>query len=59
MIDKAFGSKIQIDRFEEFAIDRSLDSSRFREATGFRPPAWHEMVERMAADATPYDAFRK
>ena len=59
MIDKAYGSKIQIDRFEDFAIDRSLDSSRYREATGFRPPDWHEMVERMAADATPYDAFRK
>jgi len=32
---------------EEVTIDRSLDSSRFRDATGYRPPAWPEMIERM------------
>jgi dTDP-4-dehydrorhamnose reductase len=59
IIDRAYGSNIHIDRFENFAIDRSLDSTRFQEATGFKPLPWPEMVDLMAGDATPYDAFRK
>jgi len=30
-------------------IDRSLDSSRFRNATGYTPPDWPELVRRMHA----------
>lgn len=45
-----YGKKIRIDREEAFVCDRSLDSSRFREATGYRPPPWHVMVSRMHAD---------
>ncbi|MEP7212216.1 MAG: SDR family oxidoreductase [Acidobacteriota bacterium] len=59
MINQQFDSNIEIERFEDFAIDRSLDSSRFRAVTGFEPPTWQEMVRKMAADPTPYDAFRK
>jgi dTDP-4-dehydrorhamnose reductase len=29
------------------AIDRSLDSTRFREITGYRPPRWSELVRQM------------
>ena len=59
MIDEAYGSDIEIERFEDFAIDRSLDSTRFQAATGFRPMKWKEMVKLMADDLTPYDTFRK
>ena len=31
----------------DFEIDRSLDSSRFRAVTGFRPHPWHEMISTM------------
>ena len=30
-------------------IDRSLNSDRFRQATGYQPPAWPELVRRMHA----------
>jgi hypothetical protein len=36
-----------------------LDSSRFRRETGFEPPSWATMINRMAADETPYDEWRK
>lgn len=49
----AFGADVDIAPEETFAIDRSLDSTRFREATGYRPPSWPEMVRELAAD----DAF--
>ena len=55
----AFGAQVTIDRDETFVIDRSLDSSRFRAATGFAPQTWEEMIERMAIDPTPYDDWRK
>jgi dTDP-4-dehydrorhamnose reductase len=34
---------------EDLVIDRSLDSSRFRERTGYRAPAWSDLVRRMRA----------
>lgn len=54
----AFGVKIEIGPEYEVQIDRSLDSSRFRSKTGFRPPKWEEMVRKMAEDPTPYDIWR-
>ena len=50
---------IEIERFEDFSIDRSLDSTRFRAATGFEPLPWPEMVDRMFSDPTPYDDWQK
>jgi dTDP-4-dehydrorhamnose reductase len=44
-----YGKTIGIERDEEFACDRSLDASRFREATGYEPPAWPGLVARMHA----------
>jgi len=32
---------------DEFVLDRSLDSSRFRTATGYSPPVWSELVRSM------------
>ena len=59
LVKKGRGSAITIDKETEFKIDRSLDSSRFREATGFTPLTWPEMVDRMLSDPTPYDEWRK
>ena len=58
LVNDAFNAQVTIDRDEAFEIDRSLDSSRFRITTGFSPPTWEEMIERMAADPTPYDHWR-
>lgn len=58
LVNDAFKAQVTINRDETFEIDRSLDSSKFRTATGFAPQTWEEMIERMAADATPYEALR-
>jgi len=47
LIAKEYGKEIDIIADATVAIDRSLDSSRFREATGFVPLAWPDLVGRM------------
>ncbi|MGA6994203.1 MAG: SDR family oxidoreductase [Candidatus Deferrimicrobiaceae bacterium] len=49
LVAKEYGIGIGIERDEEFSCDRSLDSSRFREMTGYEPPPWPELVARMRA----------
>jgi len=55
LANKLLNAGITINPDDGLVIDRSLDSTRFRRATGFAPPSWNEMMERMAADPTPYD----
>jgi dTDP-4-dehydrorhamnose reductase len=50
---------VEIAEDNSFVIDRSLDSTSFRAATGYVAPDWNEMIERMALDPTPYDLYRK
>lgn len=59
LIKARFGLDIEIEPFEDFRIDRSLDSTKFGEATGFVPQSWEKMIELMAADKAPYDKWRK
>ncbi len=58
LIKNAYGIDIEIERFEDFCIDRSLNSAKFRGATGFVPPDWKEMIGLMAADPTPYERWK-
>lgn len=58
LVKKYFGIDVEIDKDEEFKIDRSLDSSRFRQITGFKPQNWDEMIRIMAEDLTPYSDWR-
>jgi dTDP-4-dehydrorhamnose reductase len=57
LFGKHYGKNIGIRPFDEYLIDRSLDSSRFRSLTGFEPAGWDEMVAEMAADPTPYESW--
>jgi dTDP-4-dehydrorhamnose reductase len=59
MINDEFAAGVSIEPETEFRIDRSLDSSRFASATGFKPKAWPEMIKAMADDPTPYEKWRK
>jgi dTDP-4-dehydrorhamnose reductase len=45
---------ITIHRCDEFVIDRSLDSSRFRTVTGYHSPSWDAMLESLAAESSLY-----
>ena len=44
------GWDVDIALSDEPVIDRSLDSSRFRERTGWTPPGWDAMLEELAAE---------
>jgi dTDP-4-dehydrorhamnose reductase len=50
----ALSLDVEIEPDDSVRIDRSLDSSRFRAATGWKPPSWTEMVAELAAIAPEY-----
>lgn len=45
---------IEIEQFDGFYIDRSLDSSKFRTQTGYQPDKWEYMIDEMLDDPKPY-----
>jgi dTDP-4-dehydrorhamnose reductase len=47
LVAEIYGKQIEIEPDEEFVIDRSLDSARFREATGYQPSSWAALVNSM------------
>lgn len=47
LVREAYEKQIEIIPDEQFIIDRSLDSTRFREATGFVPKSWPALVQSM------------
>jgi dTDP-4-dehydrorhamnose reductase len=47
LVATQYEKKITIERYEDFHCDRSLDSSRFRTAVSYTPPAWPELVAAM------------
>jgi dTDP-4-dehydrorhamnose reductase len=55
----ALGWRVEIDPKGEPVIDRSLDSTRFRERTGWQPRPWAESVERLASERGSYEEFLK
>jgi dTDP-4-dehydrorhamnose reductase len=54
----AYHHDIEIAPNDKVVIDRSLDSTRFRQATGFVPQDWETMIQTMANDPTPYADWR-
>ncbi|MBK8467137.1 MAG: SDR family oxidoreductase [Chloracidobacterium sp.] len=59
LLNKYYQANVVIEPFEDFVIDRSLNSLSFRKATDFSPLSWEKMIEQMAADPTPYDKWKK
>jgi len=49
IVAQQYGRPNEILPVDEPRIDRSLNSRRFREATGFAPPPWPELVRQMHA----------
>lgn len=47
LVAKVYTKSIQIYPDESLVIDRSLDSTRFREATGYTPASWPALIESM------------
>jgi dTDP-4-dehydrorhamnose reductase len=59
LLKKVLELDIEIEPDETFVCDRSLNSERFKQATGFVPPSWPEMIEGMRQDPTPYEKTRR
>jgi dTDP-4-dehydrorhamnose reductase len=47
LVASVYGKKIDIEPDDQLVIDRSLDSSRFRNETGFQPASWLELIKEM------------
>ncbi len=50
LINEVLNLGITVEQDAKFAIDRSLDGSRFETATGFKPPPWRQMIEQLGQD---------
>jgi dTDP-4-dehydrorhamnose reductase len=58
LVKDALAVDIDIEPDENFVCDRSLNGERFRQATGFVPRPWPEMIEQLTQDRTSYDEIR-
>ncbi len=47
IVAEVYEKEIVIQPDDEFVIDRSLDSSKFQQASGYRPTDWHALIEKM------------
>lgn len=54
LIRDAYGLDIGIEPDDHEVSDKSMLGDRFEKATGWRAPAWPEMISTLAADPTPY-----
>jgi dTDP-4-dehydrorhamnose reductase len=59
LLRDAFALEIEIQRDDGVEVDRSLDSRRFRAATGWEPPSWEEMVAELAEMAPFYAELKE
>lgn len=50
MVAAAYRPDIEITADDQFVIDRSLDATRFKAATGYSAPPWQEMIATMHDD---------
>lgn len=49
MANREYGRGLEIEPDDHLRIDRSLDGSRFREATGYVAPPWPQLIAQMRA----------
>ena len=47
LVAQTYGKVIDISADDQLVIDRSLDSTRFRQSTGFVPKPWPELIRTM------------
>lgn len=47
IIKEVYQKDITINPYDEFVLDRSLNSDKFKNITGYQPPDWHKMISEM------------
>ncbi len=50
LVSDIYHKDIQINLDDNFIINRSLDSNRFKKVTGYSPPAWKDLIIKMHND---------
>ena len=58
LVNEAYRADVKIEPFDDFEIDRSLDSTGFRNITGFQPLSWRDMITKMASDNAFYSKLK-
>ena len=56
-VREAFRMDIQIEADDDVICDRSLVGAKFELATGYRCPAWPELLRELVNDPTPYSQW--
>ncbi|MBU1121796.1 MAG: SDR family oxidoreductase, partial [Candidatus Omnitrophica bacterium] len=59
LIKKVYKANIDIEPYNGFVCDRSLDSTRFRNITNFKPSLWEDMIIDMYNDSAVYNTLRR
>ncbi len=59
LVRESWNLNIKIEPDESFSCDRTLDGSRFNQATGFSTPSWPDMISQLRKDPTPYEEIRR
>lgn len=47
LVAEIYGKTIEIKATDDFVIDRSLNADKFKAATGYVPPEWPALIQRM------------
>ncbi len=47
LVREIYAHHVEIEPDDKLVIDRSLNSGKFRHATGYRPPSWPDLIEKM------------
>lgn len=58
IIQKVYYKEIEILPYDDFVLDRSMDSKRFTEATGYVAPSWLTLVQKMYTHVMNDDAYK-
>jgi dTDP-4-dehydrorhamnose reductase len=58
LIKEKFNVDVEIEPFEDYKIDRSLNSDKFKKATGFKPLGWKQMIDKMAEDSMLFRGYK-
>jgi len=58
LINETMELDIKVTEYHDFYCDRSLDSSAYRDETGFSPVSWEIMIDEFAQDALQYRQWR-
>ena len=55
---KIYQKDIKINAFDDFVLDRSMNSDRFKNVTGYKAPSWEKLVEKMHTHVMSDDCYK-